>query len=571
MSIAPDNAITDRTAPTARAASPGVARSPLAAARAELFARTFAVWRLRADADGSAGSGIEMATPPMEGAPSREPIAHEGTTRAWRDLIEQVAHAPTAADAARAADAPRARERTRTADDVEHASEVRSARERAAARRHDRSADDPTVPVKDPSTLDPALRDRLERVIARMEQAGHVVTITETSRSQSRQDALYAQGRNAPGQVVTWTRQSRHTDGLAVDVQVDGSWDNAEGYALLQTVASAEGLSTLGSKDRGHLELRAEDAIASLDQMASVREARIEIDRPTSRLDRKNTPRALARAESVAPVAAVAQVATVARVAPVASTAIPAVGVVRSDAPVAERAAVGGGAPPSLRGIIDPAAVRPVAGAVVPQGTGEHAGPNGGESRESDRQGQSPVAAVVRGGRATATGSVAAALAGVMGAGGSLRTGFVGTTAALRGSSLALRADEIQSLLEARDRQPVSRMMLTVDDEAGGVDHIRVDVRGARVGADINFGEAGDAAHAATRVNELARALEQRGLSPDGLRVANAAAGASADVARSALLSALRTGSAMPRPGNPDRTSHDQPRQRSRREQGDPR
>jgi peptidoglycan L-alanyl-D-glutamate endopeptidase CwlK len=42
--------------------------------------------------------------------------------------------------------------------------------------------------------------------------------VTEGRRTQARQDALYAQGRTAPGQIVTWTRSSKHIDGLAVDL-----------------------------------------------------------------------------------------------------------------------------------------------------------------------------------------------------------------------------------------------------------------------------------------------------------------------------------------------------------------
>lgn len=42
--------------------------------------------------------------------------------------------------------------------------------------------------------------------------------ITEGLRSQDRQDQLYEQGRSNPGQVVTQTRNSMHTKGMAVDI-----------------------------------------------------------------------------------------------------------------------------------------------------------------------------------------------------------------------------------------------------------------------------------------------------------------------------------------------------------------
>lgn len=42
--------------------------------------------------------------------------------------------------------------------------------------------------------------------------------VTEGRRTQQRQDELYAQGRTTKGQIVTWTRKSKHIDGEAVDL-----------------------------------------------------------------------------------------------------------------------------------------------------------------------------------------------------------------------------------------------------------------------------------------------------------------------------------------------------------------
>ncbi|WP_411280692.1 M15 family metallopeptidase [Gemmatimonas sp.] len=118
------------------------------------------------------------------------------------------------------------------------------------------SAADPTTPIKDLDAVAPELRSRVQRVIDRMKgEYGHDVSIVETARSQERQDQLYEQGRTRPGAVVTWTRDSAHTRGDAVDVIVDGSWANAQGFARLQRIAKEEGLHTLGMKDPGHLEL----------------------------------------------------------------------------------------------------------------------------------------------------------------------------------------------------------------------------------------------------------------------------------------------------------------------------
>ena len=46
------------------------------------------------------------------------------------------------------------------------------------------------------------------------------VFITETYRSQARQNYLYEQGRTRPGQIVTWTHNSNHTSRRAWDIAV---------------------------------------------------------------------------------------------------------------------------------------------------------------------------------------------------------------------------------------------------------------------------------------------------------------------------------------------------------------
>lgn len=103
--------------------------------------------------------------------------------------------------------------------------------------------------------LDPRFRAALERMIDRMTAEGHTVRVVETSRTQARQDDLWAQGRTKPGQVVTWTRQSRHLVGRAADLTVDGAW-SGPGYARMHAIAREEGLHTLGARDPGHVELR---------------------------------------------------------------------------------------------------------------------------------------------------------------------------------------------------------------------------------------------------------------------------------------------------------------------------
>lgn len=43
-------------------------------------------------------------------------------------------------------------------------------------------------------------------------------SVLEGKRTLERQSQLYAQGRTAPGKIVTWTMKSKHIDGKAVDL-----------------------------------------------------------------------------------------------------------------------------------------------------------------------------------------------------------------------------------------------------------------------------------------------------------------------------------------------------------------
>lgn len=60
------------------------------------------------------------------------------------------------------------------------------------------------------------------KLIAVVKRAIEITTVDfkviEGLRTKERQAELYAQGRTKPGKVVTWTMQSKHIDGLAVDL-----------------------------------------------------------------------------------------------------------------------------------------------------------------------------------------------------------------------------------------------------------------------------------------------------------------------------------------------------------------
>ena len=68
--------------------------------------------------------------------------------------------------------------------------------------------------------LHPKVRMMAEQLLERAKRAGIPLTVTFTRRSMETQAALYAQGRTAPGHVVTNARPgySYHNFGLAIDV-----------------------------------------------------------------------------------------------------------------------------------------------------------------------------------------------------------------------------------------------------------------------------------------------------------------------------------------------------------------
>lgn len=91
--------------------------------------------------------------------------------------------------------------------------------------------------------------------------------IVQGSRTQAQQNALYAQGRTAPGRIVTWTKNSKHIGGGAIDfAALEGgkiSW-NEKLYPPIANVflkaATAERVGiewggSWGRKDWGHIQL----------------------------------------------------------------------------------------------------------------------------------------------------------------------------------------------------------------------------------------------------------------------------------------------------------------------------
>jgi len=88
------------------------------------------------------------------------------------------------------------------------------------------------------------------------------IFITETYRSQERQNYLYAQGRTRPGQIVTWTLSSNHKSRLAWDIAVgppqslyDATTLNKIG-AIAKKLGITWGGTWAGNIDRPHFEVK---------------------------------------------------------------------------------------------------------------------------------------------------------------------------------------------------------------------------------------------------------------------------------------------------------------------------
>lgn len=74
---------------------------------------------------------------------------------------------------------------------------------------------------RDIKSLQPIAQKACELFLNECKKRNIPIFITETHRSQARQDYLYEQGRTRPGQIVTWTRSSNHTGGYAWDIAVN--------------------------------------------------------------------------------------------------------------------------------------------------------------------------------------------------------------------------------------------------------------------------------------------------------------------------------------------------------------
>lgn len=98
----------------------------------------------------------------------------------------------------------------------------------------------------------------------------------------------------------------------------------------------------------------------------------------------------------------------------------------------------------------------------------------------------------------------------------------VGATAS-RGADFASRVARILKLQDGIEAQPVTRVLLRLDDEAGAGARVRVGLQGGVVAADIALADPLAAGRMQLRLDELARALSRQGLEPGALQVESVA------------------------------------------------
>jgi len=347
-----------------------------------------------------------------------------------------------------------------------------------------KSAADVTTAVRDIEALAPEFRARLDRIIDRMrDEFGHEVEVVETVRAPERQEHLFAQGRTAPGPVVTWTTNSAHLTGEAADVLIDGKWNHPTAYARLHEIAREEGVNTLGMRDPGHLELRGSatgGSTAASAQSAAAGAARF------------------AQSGGIAQVASVARVAQVAQVAQVAR---PGSGArMLPTEPNSEPTAA-----PRLGDATIIASRAPMSSA-----SGDRSGnstPSGSDRERSSERDRSSVGAETT----SAFGSLSSSVDRVL-------DGGAPRVAAPAGSTAAARAEAIAVLTDDAPVRDISSLTMHVESP-DGPEQIRVNLRGGAVGAQVLTSNAGLADRLRMQTADLQDALGRHGLDTESLRV----------------------------------------------------
>lgn len=113
---------------------------------------------------------------------------------------------------------------------------------------------------RDIKSLQPIAQKACKLFLDTCKERNIPIFITETHRSQERQNYLYEQGRTRPGQIVTWTRSSNHTGGYAWDIAVNPPHDLYDAKIIAKAGAVAKELGiewggTWKEKDTPHFQV----------------------------------------------------------------------------------------------------------------------------------------------------------------------------------------------------------------------------------------------------------------------------------------------------------------------------
>jgi len=120
---------------------------------------------------------------------------------------------------------------------------------------------DITKACRDIQELSPMAQMACNLFMAECKKAGLNVLITETYRPQIRQNWLYEQGRSRAGNIVTWTKNSRHTGRLAWDIcqNVRGrEYSDSAFFVKCGEIAKRLGITwggTWSTPDKPHFEI----------------------------------------------------------------------------------------------------------------------------------------------------------------------------------------------------------------------------------------------------------------------------------------------------------------------------
>ena len=100
--------------------------------------------------------------------------------------------------------------------------------------------------ISDLNQLTPDTKKLAMKFLERCEEEGLGVRITETYRTQKRQDELYSQGRDTDGPRVTWTKDSMHTRRRAFDIAKAGDdpYGDTEFFARCAKIGEEVGLES---------------------------------------------------------------------------------------------------------------------------------------------------------------------------------------------------------------------------------------------------------------------------------------------------------------------------------------